>query len=288
MEKEYWGWQSVHGATAILYNRIRSAVDKEVIKVYGVPRGGQIVSGLLSAFDSQIISVLDTNIADIIVDDIIDSGATRDRYAEKFPDLCFFALTESKDNCWTVFPWEHGKEEPAEDNVVRMLQAMGEDPSREGLADTPKRYLKFWKEFLNPPDFNFTTFEGENYDEMIISKDIPFFSVCEHHLAPFFGVAHIAYIPGSSGRIVGISKLPRLLEKHARRLQNQERITTSVAEELEEVLGASGVAVVIKARHLCQEMRGVKKPGVQTITSCVRGVFKDGDARNEFNTLLNL
>lgn len=178
--------------------------------------------------------------------------------------------------------------EAAEKAIRDFLIAMGQDVEREGLKDTPKRYVKFFKEFVTPEPFNFTTFQGEQYNQMVISANIPFFSICEHHLAPFFGEAAIAYIPGSEGRIVGISKLPRTLEKHARRPQNQERITQDVAKELMKNLNAKGVGVVIKARHLCQEMRGVKKTGVQTTTSCMLGVFNDDlNCRSEFLKLIS-
>lgn len=177
--------------------------------------------------------------------------------------------------------------EAAERAIRDFLSAMGEDVNREGLQDTPKRYVKFMKEFFSPPAYQFTTFNGEQYDQMIISSEIPFFSLCEHHLAPFFGTAAIAYLPGEDDKIVGISKLPRTLEKHARRLQNQERITSHVAKELMAKLNAKGVGVIIKARHLCQEMRGVKKSGVITTTSCMLGELReDLNARNEFLTLI--
>lgn len=179
--------------------------------------------------------------------------------------------------------------EAAERAMRDFLSAMGQDVNREGLQDTPKRYVKFFKEFISPEPYQFTTFKGEKYDQMVISDRIPFFSLCEHHLAPFFGEAAIAYIPGADGKIVGISKLPRTLDKFARQLQNQERITQQVAAEIEKQLGASGVGVVIKARHLCQEMRGVKKSGVYTTTSCMLGVLKDDlNARTEFLKLINL
>ncbi len=177
--------------------------------------------------------------------------------------------------------------EAAEKAIRDFLQAMGQDTEREGLKDTPKRYVKFFKEFLTPEDYQFTTFKGENYDQMVISTGIPFFSLCEHHMAPFFGEASIAYIPGDN-KIVGISKLPRTLEKFARQLQNQERITQQVAMELQKNLGAVGVGVILKARHLCQEMRGVKKSNVFTITSCMLGALKDDlNARGEFLKLIN-
>lgn len=179
--------------------------------------------------------------------------------------------------------------EQAEAAMRSFLQAMGQDINREGLKDTPKRYVKFFQEFLTPEPFNFTTFSSEKYDEIIMSSEIPFFSLCEHHLAPFFGTATIGYIPGKQGKIVGISKLPRTLEVFSRRLQNQERITQEVAHEIQEQLKPAGVAVIIKARHLCQEMRGVKKSGVMTTTSCMLGTFrKDMNARNEFLKLIKL
>lgn len=181
-------------------------------------------------------------------------------------------------------------EEAAEKAMRDFLQAIGQNVEREGLRETPKRYVKFMKEFLSPPDFTMTTFDQEQYSQIIISSDIPFFSLCEHHLAPFFGKASIAYIPSENEKkIVGISKLPRTLEKFARQLQNQERITNQVAEYLMKVLDAKGVAVIIKARHLCQEMRGVKKHDVHTTTSCMKGVFMDDlGARQELFELIKM
>jgi len=247
-------------------------------KYYGVPRGGQYLAAALG-------NPVDTpEEADYIIDDIIDSGATKRRYTELYPTKPFLApfIAESD---WLVFPWEVN-ENPGADNITRLLQVIGEDPNREGLKETPHRYLKFMQEFLTPQPFKFTTFSGEAYDELVLSSNIPFFSMCEHHLAPFFGVAHIGYIP--SDKIVGISKLPRTLDKFARRLQNQERITRQVAQELTEQLNPKGVAVVLEARHLCQEMRGIKKPGIMTTTSSMTGVFKDDlNARNEFLNLIN-
>ena len=172
------------------------------------------------------------------------------------------------------------------DAVKILLESIGQDPDREGLLDTPKRYVRFLKEFCNPSDYNMTTFENEgNTNEMIIVSNIPFFSLCEHHLAPFFGTASIAYIPNT--KIVGLSKIPRTLDKFARRPQNQERITNDVANYLLEKLEAKGVGVVIKARHLCVEMRGVEKHDCQTTTSAMRGTFaNDLNCRQEFLNLI--
>lgn len=173
----------------------------------------------------------------------------------------------------------------AESHFKHVLKLLGNNVDREGLQNTPKRYVKFMSEFFNPEPFNFTTFDGEGANQMVIVKDIPFYSLCEHHMAPFFGVAHIAYIPKK--RIVGLSKLPRTLDMFARRLQNQERITNQVATFINEQLSPKGVAVVLEARHMCVEMRGIKKHEPKTITSAVLGIFKtDSKARAEFFQLI--
>jgi GTP cyclohydrolase I len=170
-------------------------------------------------------------------------------------------------------------------NFKQILIHLGEDPEREGLKETPKRYIKFLEEFLSPPEYTFTTFDSEGYDEMIIESEIPFQSLCEHHCAPFWGTGAIAYVPNK--KIVGLSKLARCLESFSRRLQNQERITMQVANFINEHLEPKGVAVLLKARHTCMEMRGVRKSGVWTTTSCLKGCFKeDLNCRNEFLQLV--
>ncbi|MGL5849644.1 MAG: GTP cyclohydrolase I FolE, partial [Phycicoccus sp.] len=163
----------------------------------------------------------------------------------------------------------------AEAAVRELLLAIGEDPDREGLRDTPARVAKAARELYaglwqNAADVLATTFSID-HDELIIVRDIPMYSVCEHHLLPFHGVAHVGYIPDESGRVTGLSKLARLVEVFARRPQVQEQITTQVADALVEHLGATGVIVVIEAEHTCMSMRGVRKPGSRTITSAVRG-----------------
>jgi GTP cyclohydrolase I len=169
--------------------------------------------------------------------------------------------------------------------VSGILQAAEEDVEREGLTGTPDRYIKFLEEFLSPKEFNFTTFENDGCNEMIVVKDMPFYSLCEHHMVPFFGTAAIAYIP--STKIVGLSKLPRVLDMFSRRLQNQERITTQVANFIQESLSCRGVAVVLNARHMCMEMRGIKSHGANTTTSAMRGVFEtDFNCRQEFLNLI--
>jgi GTP cyclohydrolase I len=166
-----------------------------------------------------------------------------------------------------------------------ILEHLGEDTNREGLKETPKRYIKFMREFLDPKEFNFTTFDAEGTDEMILQTNIPFYSICEHHTAPFFGTADVAYIPNE--KIVGLSKLARTVDLYANRFQNQERITTQIAERLQLELNPKGVAVHLKAQHLCMCMRGVKKHDTWTSTSKLLGAFKDDEkARSEFLNLI--
>lgn len=171
-------------------------------------------------------------------------------------------------------------------NAVRqLLIAIGEDPNREGLLETPTRVAQFYKEWLEyNKEPTFTAFSA-TYSNMVIIKDIPFYSLCEHHLIPFTGKAHIGYIPNS--KILGLSKIVRIVNKYARRLQIQERLTDEIADELEKVASATGVMAVIEAEHLCMSMRGVRTPGAKTITSAIRGVFKEDVVRNEFLKLIN-
>ena len=178
----------------------------------------------------------------------------------------------------------------AEAAVRELLFAIGEDPDREGLRETPGRVARAARELdagLNqdPADVLSTTFSID-HEELIIVRDIPMYSTCEHHLLPFHGVAHIGYIPAEDGKVTGLSKLGRLVEVFARRPQVQEQITTQVADALVTHLGAQGVIVVIEAEHLCMSMRGVQKPGSRTITSAVRGQLRDPATRSEAMSLL--
>ncbi len=166
--------------------------------------------------------------------------------------------------------------------ITELLTALGEDPSRDGLVKTPLRVARMYEEVLagfgeNPADHLEVTFAAE-HDEMVMVRDIPFASLCEHHLIPFIGKAHVAYIPGEDGRITGLSKLARLVDGYAKRLQVQERMTTEIADAIEEALAPLGVLVVVDAEHLCMSMRGVKKSGTSTITSAVRGLFRNDAA----------
>jgi len=164
-----------------------------------------------------------------------------------------------------------------ESAVVDFLQALGVDLDDESLRDTPRRVTAAFAELLTPLPFEPTTFPNdEGYDELVVARSIPFHSLCEHHLLPFTGVAHVAYLPGD--RIVGLSKLGRVVESFARRLQVQERMTVQIADWVEEFLAPRGVGVVLEAEHLCMSLRGVQKPGTITVTSALHGLVRD-DAR---------
>ena len=175
--------------------------------------------------------------------------------------------------------------------VKEILFAIGEDPEREGLLETPKRVANMYEEIFSGIDCNIEEyvkiFHNENYDEMIVVRDIPLYSVCEHHLLPFFGVAHVVYIP-KNGKILGLSKIARIVDAVSKKPQLQERLTSEIADIILKSVDARGVAVVVSAEHLCMTMRGVRKPGSQTVTSALRGVLKsDARSRSEAMTLIN-
>lgn len=174
--------------------------------------------------------------------------------------------------------------------VREILVAIGENPEREGLLETPQRVARSYAELFSgladdPARLLSTTFDIE-HSELVLVKDISFYSTCEHHLLPFHGRAHIGYLPGPHGKVTGLSKLARLVELYARRPQVQERLTTQIVEALMTHLGASGAIVVIECEHLCMAMRGVQKPGSRTVTSAVRGQFRDPATRAEVLTLI--
>lgn len=294
-----------HGDVLVLVNRLIGLLYStkliqgggNSLKVYPIPRGGVPVA--YAMLDIIAITIVDTpEEADVFIDDIIDSGGTKRRYRDTYckPTFALIDKTTSADAenyGWVVFPWENiddGTAETAEANVTRLLQVIGEDPTREGLLETPARVLKAWRHWTkgyaqNASDILKVFEDGaEGYDEMIVVKDIPLYSKCEHHMADIFGTVTIAYIP--NGRIVGLSKLSRLVDVFARRLQVQERLTSQIADSLNNELRPLGVGVLVKARHMCMESRGICQQGHHTITSALRGVIKDDpQARAEFLTL---
>jgi GTP cyclohydrolase IA len=174
--------------------------------------------------------------------------------------------------------------------IARLLEELGEDTTREGLVDTPRRVADSLRHLtegydLDPAEIVGDALFNEDYDDMVVVRGVNFFSLCEHHLLPFFGRVHVAYLP--KGKVVGLSKVPRIVDAFAHRLQLQERLTRQIAEALNEVLEPNGVAVVIEARHLCMEMRGVEKQDSDTVTSCMLGTFReDAVTRTEFLELI--
>ena len=269
------------------------------LRAYAVPRGGIPVAYLLQGLVGFHITDNPAD-ADIFIDDLIDSGSTCERYRNEYPGKPFFALIDKRTDeqfrgKWIVFPWEvtdSGVDKSATDIITRLLQLVGEDPTREGLIETPARVVKAWKHWCSgygkDPAKLLKVFEdgGETYDQMVLVKDIPIYSHCEHHLAAIIGTASIAYIP--NGKIVGLSKLSRLADMFARRLQVQERLTNQIADALYEHLQPKGVGVLIKARHLCMESRGICQQGHHTVTTALRGVIKDEpETRAEFLRLCN-
>ncbi|NYF98801.1 GTP cyclohydrolase I FolE [Janibacter cremeus] len=175
--------------------------------------------------------------------------------------------------------------------VREILLAVGEDPDRDGLIDTPARVARSYEEFFaglhaEPEELLATTFDID-HDELVIVRDIELYSTCEHHLVPFHGVAHLGYLPGRSGKVTGLSKLARLVDIFAKRPQVQERLTSQIADALVEHLDVAGAIVVVEAEHLCMSMRGVRKPGAKTITSAVRGQLRDATTRAEAMSLMS-
>ena len=255
--------------------------------IAGVPRGGNILASLLSSsLHKPQISIDDIEGKQVLIcDDIVDSGSTRNRFS-KYDFLCIHFRSNQKDSIsygltptemWVVYPWEKEEQIGPTENIKRLLEFIGEDPEREGLRETPDRVIKSY-DFLcsgysKDPMSVIKTFSSETYDQMILLKDIEMYSLCEHHMLPFFGKAHIAYIP--NGRVIGVSKLARLLEIYCRRLQIQERIGEQVTTSLMEGLNAKGAACIIEANHLCMRMRGVEKQNSTMITSSLKGIFLD-------------
>ena len=271
---------------------------------YGVPQGGVPVAALtgLSLACPHFVptpeSLLDAyGDSLLVVDDLVDSGRTLAPYAATglAVDALFrkphsppsLAPNAEEVTEWVTFPWERGT--GPEDAVVRLLEWIGEDPTREGLLDTPKRVVKAFREMTaglhqQPSDVLGTVF-NENSDQMVVVRGIRFSSMCEHHLLPFTGTAAVGYVP--DGRVIGLSKIPRLVEVYGRRPQVQERMTNQVAQALMQHLRPQGVGVVVKAHHSCMGCRGVRQPDAEMVTSCLLGCMKDDpSARNELLELM--
>ena len=270
------------------------------LSIYGIPRGGVTVAYMLEAtFPQTFVTVAEPHQAICFVDDLIDSGATKVKWESAWPTKKLFALIDKSvagsdfAGSWVAFPWERGDKEGygIEDNIVRILQFIGEDPTREGLLETPKRVARAYQEWFDgykadiPALFKTFTDGAENCDEVIIVDSIPVESFCEHHMARFNGVAHVGYIP--NGKIIGLSKIPKLVKAFSHRLQVQERLTNQIASALIEHLNPKGVAVVLRCAHTCMCSRGARVHGTITTTSSMRGAFlHKPEARAEFFSLI--
>ena len=294
MKKRYITWEEIFYQ---LNNIFFKSTHIKGIKVYGVPKGGMIIAGFLKHENIEVTPFIEE--AHVILDDLIDSGNTKKYYEKMYPDKSFLALFDKKElqtNDWFVFPWEAehpGKEDSIQENIVRQLEYIGEDPNREGLIDTPNRIVKAWGEIFagykqNPKEI-LTTFDAGGYDQIILSKNIEIYSMCEHHMLPFFGKAHVAYIPND--RVIGISKLSRLVDIYARRLQIQERLGEQITSAIMTYLKPKAAACIIEAQHLCMMMRGISKQNSVMVTSSLKGVFLDDSeqgraSRNELMRLI--
>ena len=264
--------------------------------IYGIPQGGTALAMELSRLlGKRIIDTMELPEWEkecvLIVDDLVDSGATLARFPEYItatlhikkhtPQNAWPTFHISQVDDWITYWWEATEERSIQDNITRILQFIGEDPTREGLLKTPDRVVKSWGKIFEgykmDPAAIFTTFEPDGYNQLVLLKNVEFYSNCEHHIQPFFGKAHIGYI--AQDRIVGISKLARLLDIYARRLQIQERIGQQVTSDLMKYLKPAGAACIIEAEHLCMRCRGVEKQNSVMVTSSLTGRFlEDTDA----------
>lgn len=287
MKKTYLSWEDVYKRASSLVESLR--VPKGC-KIFGVPKGGAILAGYMASWFGFELTPYPEK-ALFAVDDLIDSGRTKQKYQDTF-ELAFFALVDkSKESNlgWVVFPWE--SETDQEDIIVRTIEAIGENPNREGLIDTPKRVIKMWDEIFagykqKPAEILKANFDTDGYDSIVLLRDIELYSMCEHHMLPFVGKAHVAYLPNK--RVVGISKLARLVDCFAKRLQIQERLGEQVTEALMTVLDAKAACCIIEAQHLCMKMRGVEKQNSVMVTSSMKGAFReDARLRAELMSLIN-
>jgi GTP cyclohydrolase I len=314
MEKFQVGVNKFRSDCIELASQIRKS-DFHFKNIYGIPRGGVLVAlELAHHLDLPLTEKPDD--FTLIVDDLIDSGETLREvviehttpnwdalkpkteviyncavlYSKPHSPKVKFVHEHLKENAWIEFFYEN-TETDIQSNITRILEFIGENPNREGLIDTPKRVVKMYEEIfggykMNEEVLYKATFESD-IDEMVLIKDIPFFSYCEHHMVPIFGKVHIAYIP--KGKVLGLSKFSRLVDIYARRLQIQEQLTCQIAESIEKHLSPLGIGVIIEARHLCTEMRGIKKHNNTTVTSVTKGVFRDKkETREEFLNLIKL
>jgi len=288
MNKIYISWKQV--------KQIVKQVKKEYEYVLGISRGGipvaTLIGGNVKIIDpyTDVSEFKDKKV--LIVDDIWDTGATLQYFQKQLPkaDIFYLVKKENKDD-WYVFPWEtkEDTEGGLEKSCLGILRAVKEDPLREGLLETPKRFAKAWKFWASGYDKDpkeiMKVFSSPGIDQLIIVPKIDFYSHCEHHIAPFYGQVHIGYVP--NGKVLGVSKFARLTEIYARRLQIQERLAQQIANDIMKYLKPQGVGVIIRGIHLCMRSRGIEKQNAKMVTSVMLGKFRKNAAlRNEFISLI--
>lgn len=276
-------WDDVGEHVAIMAATLR---NHEFRHVWGVPRGGAIVAGMLAIHGMKPVDEIEK--ADVIIDDIWDSGATARRFFESHPGKPFMAMiTKSDPSQWIMFPWEvEDHEETGEETARRFLQSLEVDLSPTGRRDTPARFARALRSLLAGEQEEVgalleTKFK-ETYDEVVMVRDLPFVSVCEHHVMPFIGKATIGYLP--AGKVIGLSKIPRALRALSRRMQIQERLTQEIAKAIWEAARPRGVGVILRATHTCMTLRGIESSG-EMVTSFLLGTFREGPPRAEFFSL---
>lgn len=281
-----------------LCDELASKIPPGFKSIYGIPTGGSLVALRLSKILNLLMVDCLGDDNTLVVDDIVDSGLTLSRHRGYFtvslhrkphcklsPNIY---VEEVPNDNWIIYPYEIDNR-GGEDIVRRMIQYVGEDCQREGLVNTPKRVVKAWKELFegytkDPKEILNVGFQEGSCEEMVILKDSPFYSTCEHHLLSFFGTVSIGYLP--EDKVVGISKLSRLVKVFSRRMQIQERMTSQIADTLMDVARPKGVMVLVEAKHLCMAIRGVRESGSSMITSAIRGAFEDEKVRQEFLNLI--
>ncbi len=286
-------WEELADLAHRLAAKIRKGFGQRFDDVYGVPTGGSVIAVLVAPqLGLPLASVVGPRT--LVIDDIADSGRTLAQFPANTtavlharpgmvapPTVC---VEETAD--WLVYPYERQDGVGGEEIITRMIERIGDDPNREGLRDTPARVLRAWTELFAgyTMDVKLTTFE-DPCDEMVVCRGISFYSHCEHHTLPFFGQVHIGYLPNK--RLLGLSKLPRLVEKYARRLQVQEKLTVQIADAVQEATGARGVAVVVEGQHFCMMSRGVKQQDSIMTTSAMLGRLRESaPTRAEFMALI--
>lgn len=293
MTKTYFTWEDVNrGIDSFIQNFNFGGIEL----ILGISRGGLVPATLLSqktnipmkAVDpfSDVSEFVDKKV--LIVDDIYDSGRTLKYFKDHLPKSEQFVLVTKEDkDSWIVFPWEteEDKTDGLEQSTVTLLRASGDDPTREGLLETPSRFAKAWRFLTNGykenPKSVMKVFENPGMDQLVVVSNIDFYSLCEHHLAPFYGQVHVGYLP--NGKVLGVSKFARLTEIFARRLQIQERLTQEIAETIMNELQPRGVGVVVEAVHLCMRSRGVQKQNASMKTSVMLGDFRTNESlKQEF------